>query len=358
MSPFSQLFLQILSDSVWCHGDFMVFQVGIDNFAVCAEQLGWMCSGWWDPWIWWIGVLRMEDEFFRYCRLHCEQWVMSETVIVQWTGWYVGLQMVLDIFSNKWCIQESNRSRNSHRSLELGFLTIGRCSRSHSEGVRSVGCLMARSHCTADGSRTADVVQFYESAWCWIGALIVMTRKVRSFAPVVTDLAAESPHLWWTAKSSTLARIWSPFPTDRRGARPKVSKKIPTKMQKIVDLGHLPSQSRWPKSWRSWKKHESKWCWPALSHAVARYSSNHSAPWRSDTFQIACTSEPLSFSCPVSLFRWHVSKVYVPELVFGHLLTSDNYDDTACKAWFSRASPCFKAICWNINILPETSCST
>ena len=24
-------------------------------------------------------------------------------------------------------------------------------------------------------------------------------------------------------------------------------------------------------------------------------------------------------------------KVYVPELVFGHLLTSDNYDDTACK---------------------------
>ena len=55
---------------------------------------------------------------------------------------------------------------------------------------------MARSHCTADGSRTADVVQFYESAWCWIGALIVMTRKVRSFAPVVTDLAAESPHLW------------------------------------------------------------------------------------------------------------------------------------------------------------------
>eukprot|EP00434_Breviolum_minutum_P040391 symbB.v1.2.035890.t1/scaffold4941.1/size32609/5 len=35
--------------------------------------------------------------------------------------------------------------------------------------------------------------------------------------------------------------------------------------------------------------------------------------------------------CPASLFRPHVWKVYVPEMVFGHLLTSDNYDDTACK---------------------------
>ena len=153
--------------------------------------------------------------------------------------------MVLDIFSNKWCIQESNRSRNSHRSLELGFLTIGRCSRSHSEGVRSVGCLMARSHCTADGSRTADVVQFYESAWCWIGALIVMTRKVRSFAPVVADLAAESPHLWWTAESSTSARIWSPFPSDRRGTQPKVPKKI-TKCKKswILAICHLKADGQ------------------------------------------------------------------------------------------------------------------
>ena len=30
------------------------------------------------------------------------------------------------------------------------------------------------------------------------------------------------------------------------------------------------------------------------------------------------------------------SKVYVPELVFGHLLTSDNYDDTSCKVQADR----------------------
>lgn len=247
---FPNFFYKFCAISVWCHGDFMVFQVGIDNFAVCAEQLGWMWSGWCDPWMWWIGVLRMEDEFFRYCRLDCEQWVISETkwncYCFKWRVWYVGTTNGSwhSFFQTNDASKNPTESRNSHRPLELGFLTIGRCSRSHGEGVRSVGCLMAL-HCWWLEKRGCCAILRMSAWWCWIGALIVMTRKARSFAPVVTDLSAESPHLWWTAESSTSARIWSPFPSDKRGTRPKVSKKIPKcKKPWILAICHLKADGQ------------------------------------------------------------------------------------------------------------------
>ena len=217
MFPCSQLFLQILCDSVWCHGDFMVFQVGIDNFAVCAKQLGWMWSGWWDPWMWRFLDRKNIVIAFRYYNLHCEQWVHSGTVIVSMKS--------LMCWDYKWFLASKNPTDPGTRigPLSLGSLPLGDA---REATVKELELLDAWWQCTVDGSRTADVVQFYESAWwCWIGALTAMTRKVRSFALIVTDLSAASPHLrWWTASWKS-ARIWSLFPSDKfRNAAKSIQK--------------------------------------------------------------------------------------------------------------------------------------
>ena len=247
-------------------------------------------------------------------------------------------------------IQESNRSRNSHRSLELGFLTIGRCSRSHGEGVRTVGCLMA-VHCWWLENRGCCAILRI--------CVVMLDWGVDSYDSQSSEFRPDRHRLVGSITSPSMVncelKVGQDLESVSKWQVQECGEKYPKRYQQkrkkpgILAICHLKADGQ--KSWRSWKKHESKWCWPALSHAVAWYSSNHSTPWRSDTFQIAWTWEPLSFSCPASLFRPHVWKVYVPEMVFGHLLTSDNYDDTACKAWSSRS--CFKGICWNTNILPE-----
>eukprot|EP00439_Symbiodinium_sp_Y106_P048725 s3770_g6.t1 len=51
-------------------------------------------------------------------------------------------------------------------------------------------------------------------------------------------------------------------------------------------------------------------------------------PGRNRQIRRMCKSEGLMVEW---LLRTRIGPVYVPELVFGHLLTSDNYDDSSCK---------------------------